>query len=115
MPWNNFWNFLAGGTAAGEQTETRDSYAQVKTLSDRSPYADENRESYIVDIVAKTCNRAGVVPMGLVTEALGLVVDDLLTFDSVVFGLPTVASHAITFRYVLIFSSCCATSSSEAT
>lgn len=94
MAWNNFWNFLVGGTAAGELDETQKNYTQVKALADTSPYSDAHRESFILEIVVDTCNRAGIVPVGALTEALCQIVDDLVDFDGVPFGLPSVSDFA---------------------
>ncbi|MDP2331832.1 MAG: hypothetical protein Q8M19_14170 [Reyranella sp.] len=90
MAWNNLLNFLAGGTVGKEQRDTATSYERVRTLQTASPYAEDKRREFVIDLLIEACGRAEVVPIGALVEALGFVIDDLLDFDSLIFGLPEV-------------------------
>src|SRR6185437_4688998 len=92
MAWNNLFNFLAGGTASAELSETTTRYERVQDLLARSPYTEDRLRDFIVEIVSDACHRAGLIPIDPLTTAMLQVVDDLIAFDSMIFGLPKVAN-----------------------
>lgn len=94
MAWNNLFNFFAGGTVSAELNETRTRYARVENLIARSPYTEDRVRNFVVDIVSEVCCRATLVPIGPLTEALGQVVEDLIGYDSLIFGLPRIGDFA---------------------
>lgn len=90
MAWNNLLNFFAGGTVSAELNETSTRYDRVQKLIAQSPYAADRMRNFVVDVVSDACHRAELVPVGPLTEALGQVVEDLIVFDSLIFGLPKI-------------------------
>jgi hypothetical protein len=88
--WNNLLNFFAGGTVAAETAATVASYERVRGLLAQSPYTDTKREELVVDTVAHACNRADVVPIAPLLEALGQLVADLFSYDALISDLPEV-------------------------
>jgi hypothetical protein len=92
MAWNNLLAFFSGGTLTAEKSETQALYDRVRRLVARSPYGDAQREEFVTDVVEEACSRVDAVPITRLTEALGAVVRDLLTFDSQVYGLPQIGN-----------------------
>lgn len=92
MAWNNLLNFLAGGTVSAELSETSTRYARVQNLLAGSPYTEDRLRDFTVEIVSDACHRAQLIPIDPLTTALLQVVDDLIVFDSIIFGLPKVAN-----------------------
>lgn len=92
MAWNNFLNFLAGGTVSAELSETTTRYERVRNLLARSPYTEDRLRDFTVEIVSDACHRAQLIPIDPLTTAMLQVVDDLIAFDSIIFGLPKIAN-----------------------
>lgn len=89
MPWNDFLHFFWGGTRSREATDTLALYSNVKALQDASPYQAEGLSDFIVEVVLEACRRADVVPVDPLTEALTVLVDELVRYDHLLFGFPT--------------------------
>ena len=88
MAWNNFFNFLAGGTRVEEANATATSYWRVQRLFENSPYTQDKQKDFVVDLVARACVRADLVSIRPLLKALSQLVDDLIITMGSYSGFP---------------------------
>lgn len=88
MPWNNFLHFFWGGTRGRELAATLALYADVRALHSACPFGAERFTDFVADLVIEACDRADRIPTDPLLEALATLVEDLITYDHLLFGFP---------------------------